>query len=168
MVGAGDLYVLSASSNQILLDTTTSGTIVGIAISKDSKFAYALSNAPFGSIVTQINLVTKTKLSSTLALSGGATSISFAPTTTCRVASTSGACCGRSATSSKIAPRCRAGTLTMPRPSRPSRRRGEVELTPAGLTNSGKHRAFTASNLTRCALCFPRVEAMTLQIGNPP
>ena len=56
VVGAGDVYVLSASSYQVLLDTTTGGTIVGIAISQDSQNAYVLSNAPYGSIVTQISL----------------------------------------------------------------------------------------------------------------
>ncbi len=82
VVGAGDVYILSASSNQILLDTTTGGTIVGIAISPDSKFAYVLSNAPFGSLVTQINLTTRTKVASPqspLQLTGGATSIAFSP-----------------------------------------------------------------------------------------
>ncbi len=46
-----------------------------------------------------------------------AISTSSAPTMTCRAASTSGACCGRPATSSRTAPRCRAGIRTMPRRS---------------------------------------------------
>jgi len=79
VVGAGDVYILSASSNQILLDTTTGGTIVGIAISQDSKNAYVLSNAPFGALVTQISLASRTKVGSPLQLTGGATSISFSP-----------------------------------------------------------------------------------------
>lgn len=79
VVGAGDVYILSASSNQILLDTTTGGTIVGIAISQDSQNAYVLSNAPFGALVTQISLASRTKVGSALQLTGGATSISFSP-----------------------------------------------------------------------------------------
>ncbi len=79
VVGAGDVYVLSASSNQILLDTTTGGSVVGIAISQDSQNAYVLSNAPYGAIVTQISLPTKTKVGSPLQLTGGATSIAFSP-----------------------------------------------------------------------------------------
>lgn len=78
VVGAGDAYVLSASTGQILLDTTTSGTIVDVAFSRDSKFAYVLSNASFASNVTQINLATKTK-TNVLQLSGGATSIALSP-----------------------------------------------------------------------------------------
>jgi hypothetical protein len=79
VVGAGDVYLLSASSYQILLDTTTGGTVVGIAISQDSQNAYVLSNAPYGSLVTQINLTTKTKVGNPLQLTGGATSIAFSP-----------------------------------------------------------------------------------------
>jgi len=78
VVGAGDVYILSASTYQILLDTTTGGTVVGIAISQDSQNAFVLSNAPFGSIVTQISLASKTKVG-TLQLTGGATSIAFSP-----------------------------------------------------------------------------------------
>lgn len=79
VVGAGDVYILSASSNQILLDSTTGGTIVGVAISQDSQNAYVLSNAPFGAIVTQISLATKAKVGTPLQLTGGATSIAFSP-----------------------------------------------------------------------------------------
>jgi hypothetical protein len=79
VVGAGDVYVLSASTYQVLLDTTTGGTVVGIAISQDSQNAYVLSNAPFGSLVTQINLKTLSKVGSPLQLTGDATSIEFSP-----------------------------------------------------------------------------------------
>jgi uncharacterized protein (TIGR03437 family) len=79
VVGAGDVYVLAAASNQILLDTTTGGTVVGVAISQDSQFAYVLTNAPNGSLVTQINLATRAKVGSPLQLTGGATSIAFSP-----------------------------------------------------------------------------------------
>jgi len=78
VVGAGSVYVLSASSNQILMPTTTGGAVVGIAISQDSQNAYVLSNAPYGAIVTQINLAKLTQVGS-LQLTGGATSISFSP-----------------------------------------------------------------------------------------
>jgi uncharacterized protein (TIGR03437 family) len=80
IVGAGNVYVLAASSNQILLNTTTNGTVVGIAVSRDSKFAYVLSNGPGASYVTLINLQTHTASSaSPLQLTGNATSISFSP-----------------------------------------------------------------------------------------
>ncbi len=79
VVGAGNVYVLSASSNQILLNTTTNGTVVGIAVSRDSKFAYVLSNGPGASFVTQINLQTRTNSGSPLQLTGNSTSISFSP-----------------------------------------------------------------------------------------
>jgi hypothetical protein len=80
VIGAGSVYVLSASSNAILFNSTTNGTIVGIAISRDSKFAYVLSNGPGASYVNQINLVTKSNATSfPLQLGGNATSISFSP-----------------------------------------------------------------------------------------
>jgi uncharacterized protein (TIGR03437 family) len=81
VVGAGDVYVLSASTYQILLDTTTGGTVVGVAISQDSKNAYVLSSAPYGSVVTQISLGTSPKNTATLQLTGegNPTSIAFSP-----------------------------------------------------------------------------------------
>jgi uncharacterized protein (TIGR03437 family) len=80
VVGAGDVYIISSSSYQVLLDTTTGGTVVGIAISQDSQNAYVLSNAPQGSVVTQINLATHSKGTLTpLQLTGGATSIGISP-----------------------------------------------------------------------------------------
>jgi uncharacterized protein (TIGR03437 family) len=80
IVGAGNVYILSASTNQIVLNTTTNGTVVGIAVSRDSKFAYILSNGPGASYVTQINLLTRTTTSaSPLQLTGNSTSISFSP-----------------------------------------------------------------------------------------
>jgi len=79
VVGAGDVYILSASSYAILLDTTTGGTVVGIAIDQASQNAYVLSSAPYGSLVTQISLTTKTKVGSPLQLTGGATSIAMSP-----------------------------------------------------------------------------------------
>lgn len=79
VVGAGSVYVLSASSYQILYNATTNGTIVGIAISRDSKYAYVLSNSPGASYVNQINLVTKASVGSPLQLTGDATSISLSP-----------------------------------------------------------------------------------------
>jgi uncharacterized protein (TIGR03437 family) len=80
VVGAGSVYVLGASSSTILFNTTTNGTtIVGIAISRDSKYAYILSNGPGASYVNQINLVTKANVGSPLQLTGNSTSISFSP-----------------------------------------------------------------------------------------
>lgn len=80
VVGAGSVYVLSASSYQVLYNTTTNGTIVGIVISRDSKYAYVLSNGPGASYVYQINLVTKsTTAASPLVLTGNSTSISLSP-----------------------------------------------------------------------------------------
>jgi uncharacterized protein (TIGR03437 family) len=79
VVGAGTVYVLAASSNSILFSTTTNGTIVGIAISRDSKYAYVLSNGPGASYVSQISLISKTAVGQPLQLSGNATSISFSP-----------------------------------------------------------------------------------------
>jgi hypothetical protein len=79
VVGAGTVYVLAASSNSILFSATTNGTIVGIVISRDSKYAYVLSNGPGASYVSQINLVAKTAVGQPLQLSGNATSISFSP-----------------------------------------------------------------------------------------
>jgi uncharacterized protein (TIGR03437 family) len=80
VVGAGSVYVLGASSSAILYNTTTNGTIIGIAISRDSKYAYVLSNGPGASYVYQINLVTKSTTSaSPLALTGNSTSISLSP-----------------------------------------------------------------------------------------
>jgi uncharacterized protein (TIGR03437 family) len=81
VVGAGDVYVLSASTYQILLDTTTGGTVVGVAISQDSRNAYVLSSAPYGSVVTQISLGTSPKNTATLQLTGegNPTSIAFSP-----------------------------------------------------------------------------------------
>lgn len=79
VVGAGDVYVLSASTYQVLLDTTTGGTVVGVAISQDSQNAYVLSNAPYGSLVTQISLKTLSKVGQPLQLTGDATSIEFSP-----------------------------------------------------------------------------------------
>lgn len=79
VVGAGSVYVLGASSSAILFNTTTNGTIVGIAISRDSKYAYVLSNGPGASYVNQINLVTKANVGSPLQLTGNSTSISLSP-----------------------------------------------------------------------------------------
>ena len=80
VVGAGSVYVLGASSSAILFNTTTNGTIVGIAISRDSKYAYVLSNGPGASYVYQINLQTKSVTSaSPLVLTGNSTSISLSP-----------------------------------------------------------------------------------------
>jgi hypothetical protein len=81
VVGAGDVYVLSASTYQVLLDTTTGGTVVGVAISQDSKNAYVLSSAPYGSVVTQISLGSSPKNAATLQLTGegNPTSIAISP-----------------------------------------------------------------------------------------
>jgi uncharacterized protein (TIGR03437 family) len=79
VVGAGSVYILSASSYQVLFNTTTNGTIVGIAISRDSKYAYVLSNGPGASYVNQINLQTKANVGTPLQLTGDATSISLSP-----------------------------------------------------------------------------------------
>jgi uncharacterized protein (TIGR03437 family) len=79
VVGAGSVYVLSASSYQVLFNTTTNGTIAGIAISRDSKYAYVLSNGPGASYVNQINLQTKANVGTPLQLTGDATSISLSP-----------------------------------------------------------------------------------------
>jgi uncharacterized protein (TIGR03437 family) len=80
VVGAGDAYVISASTGAILLDTNTGGPVVGIAISPDSKFAYVLTDTFSGSNVTEINLVTHTKVSPALTFQyGGVTSIAFSP-----------------------------------------------------------------------------------------
>jgi uncharacterized protein (TIGR03437 family) len=80
VVGAGSVYVLSASSSTILYNTTTNGTIVGIAISRDSKYAYVLSNGPGASYVYQINLQNKSvTAASPLVLTGNSTSISLSP-----------------------------------------------------------------------------------------
>ena len=79
VVGAGSIYVLSASSYQVLFNATTNGTIVGIAISRDSKYAYVLSNGPGASYVNQINLQTKANVGTPLQLTGNSTSISLSP-----------------------------------------------------------------------------------------
>lgn len=81
VVGAGDVYVLSASSNQVLLDTTTGGTVVGIAVSQDSRNAYVLTSVPNGSLVTQISLGNSPKKANTLQLNGegNPTSIALSP-----------------------------------------------------------------------------------------
>ncbi len=80
VVGAGSVYVLSASSSTILYNTSTNGTIIGIAISRDSKYAYVLSNGPGASYVYQINLQTKSvTAASPLVLTGNSTSISLSP-----------------------------------------------------------------------------------------
>jgi uncharacterized protein (TIGR03437 family) len=79
VVGAGDTYIVSASTNSILLDTNTGGPVVGIAISPDSKYAYVLTNTYSASNVTQINLVTKTKGNVLQFQYGGAQSIAMSP-----------------------------------------------------------------------------------------
>jgi uncharacterized protein (TIGR03437 family) len=79
VVGAGDVYVISASSYQVLLNATTGGSVIGVAISQDSQNAFVLSNAPQGSVVTQISLATMAKVGTPLALTGGATTIAFSP-----------------------------------------------------------------------------------------
>jgi uncharacterized protein (TIGR03437 family) len=79
VVGAGSLYVLSAASSQVLATLNTAGTIVGVVVSQDSQNAYVLSNAPYGSIVTQISLASMKQVGTPLQLSGGATSLAFSP-----------------------------------------------------------------------------------------
>ncbi|MGA3188590.1 MAG: Ig-like domain-containing protein [Bryobacteraceae bacterium] len=80
VVGAGSVYILSASTGSILLTANTGGPIVGIAISQDSKYAYVLTNAFTDSTVTQFNLVTQTKVTTSLApLGGNASSIAISP-----------------------------------------------------------------------------------------
>jgi uncharacterized protein (TIGR03437 family) len=79
VVGAGDVYIISASTGAILLDTNTGGPVVGIAISSDSKYAYVLTNTFSASKVTQINLATHVKVDMTPFQYGGVTSIAFSP-----------------------------------------------------------------------------------------
>ena len=85
LVGAGDVYAVDTSSDQIagaslgVSGTVANSTLVGIAVSRDSKVAFVLTNTAFGSAVTAINLATRTRFGQQLVLSGGATSIVMSP-----------------------------------------------------------------------------------------
>ncbi len=79
IVGAGDVYILSASTGAILLDTNTGGSVVAIAVSEDSTTAYVLTNTFTASNVTQINLVTRTKGATLTFQYGGASAIGISP-----------------------------------------------------------------------------------------
>jgi uncharacterized protein (TIGR03437 family) len=81
VVGAGDVYILSTSTSQVVLDATTGGTVKGIAISQDSQNAFVLTSVPNGSLVTQISLGSSPKSAGSLQLpgEGNPTSIAFSP-----------------------------------------------------------------------------------------
>jgi uncharacterized protein (TIGR03437 family) len=79
VVGAGQAYVVSASSYQVVGTASTSGTIVGIAISQDSKFAYILTNTFTSSTVTEISIPSGTVVATLPFEFGGATSIALSP-----------------------------------------------------------------------------------------
>jgi uncharacterized protein (TIGR03437 family) len=86
-VGASGLFIVDTGSNSILNNTVPlSGSVVGIAFSGDSNFAYVLTNAPLaGSYVNKVSTSTRA-LASTANSSGqlllpysGATSIAMSP-----------------------------------------------------------------------------------------
>jgi uncharacterized protein (TIGR03437 family) len=79
IAGAGEAYIISASSYQVVGTASTSGTIVGIAISQDSKYAYVLTNTFTSSTVTQISIPSGTVVATLPFEYGGATSIAFSP-----------------------------------------------------------------------------------------
>jgi hypothetical protein len=86
-------YIIDATTNAILTPgglqmdglanfnpSDVQGTCIAcwIAVSGDSQFAFVLTNRPFGSNVTQYNLVTRTRVG-TLSTGGEATSVSMSP-----------------------------------------------------------------------------------------
>ena len=79
VVGAGQVYILSASTGAILFNSNVGGTPVGIAISPDSKYAYVLVNTNTARSVTQINLVTRAIVATLPFQYGGASSIAISP-----------------------------------------------------------------------------------------
>ena len=94
LVAADAFYVFSTSTNANLTTgglpmtgsaTFTSGTpgssvcmSCWIAVSRDSQFAYVLTNSNFSSVLTKYNLTTLTKVGS-LSLGAGATSLTLSP-----------------------------------------------------------------------------------------
>jgi uncharacterized protein (TIGR03437 family) len=82
LVGGASLYIIDTSNDTVLSNTANiTGTITSIAISRDSKTAYVLSNSAFGSAVYGVNLTNRTAAFS-LPYNvpfGGATSIALSP-----------------------------------------------------------------------------------------
>jgi len=60
VVGASNVYIISATTGAILYNQNTGGSIVGIAISQDSTAAFVLTNTGTANSITQINLQTQT------------------------------------------------------------------------------------------------------------
>ncbi len=89
LVGGSDLFIVDTSNDQVLANTANlTGTVVSIAVSRNSKTAYVLSNSAFGSSVYAVNLSTRARDTTVGAASspgvypvpfGGATSIALSP-----------------------------------------------------------------------------------------
>jgi uncharacterized protein (TIGR03437 family) len=89
LVGADSLYIVDTNNDQIVgsplvLSGAVAGTgscpiCTGIAVSRDSKTAWVLTNTSFGSVVQAFNLTTRQRIGLPLNLTGGATSISLSP-----------------------------------------------------------------------------------------
>lgn len=88
-VGAANTCSASASSALYIIDTSTdavvpnsvslTGAILGFAMSQDSKTAYMLTNGPFNSTVTAIDVGTRTQSAQVVLPAGAAVSISISP-----------------------------------------------------------------------------------------
>lgn len=79
IVAASAAYIISASTSQILQTVTTSGTVIGAAISRDSTTAYILTNTVTNSSVTQIQIPSGKVIGSPLVLGSGVTQIAISP-----------------------------------------------------------------------------------------
>lgn len=82
LVGGASLFIVDTSNDTVLANSANiTGTITSIAISRDSKTAYVLSNSAFGSSLYGVNLTNRTPAFS-LPYNvpfGGATSVALSP-----------------------------------------------------------------------------------------
>ena len=79
VIGDGSAYILSASSYSILQTVATGGTVMGTAISRDSKYAYILTDTIINTTVTKVSLPSGAAIGSPLVLPTIASQIAISP-----------------------------------------------------------------------------------------
>ena len=80
-IGATNLFILNTATDAVVTNNAPfTGTVIGTTFSADSKYAYVLTNSPFGSSITQINTSNQQRVGQPLSLPfGGANAISMSP-----------------------------------------------------------------------------------------
>jgi uncharacterized protein (TIGR03437 family) len=79
VVGASNVYIISASTGAILYNQNTGGAVVAIAISQDSTSAFILTNTGTANSITQINLQAQTTAGTLPFEFGGGTQLAISP-----------------------------------------------------------------------------------------